>query len=196
MKLVKGAQSIAYDRAPYLISSASVVGKKEGAGPIGEMFDLVGESDLFGENTWEEAESTMQREACLLAMGKAHVSQNRNEHGSGKTADSDVRALRGVFNIGRSIGIGIYECGSRIWRIYTCSDLQSFWKCGKRISFSTKLCESKTIVCPLDCDWKWSVSCGEKGEPCEDKWSDSGKNCGLRSERFAEHGSVYGAGGL
>ena len=33
MKLVKGAQSIAYDRAPYLISSASVVGKKEGAGP-------------------------------------------------------------------------------------------------------------------------------------------------------------------
>ena len=47
MKLVKGAQSIAYDRAPYLISSASVVGKKEGEGPIGEMFDLVGESDLF-----------------------------------------------------------------------------------------------------------------------------------------------------
>ena len=43
MKLVKGAQSIAYDRAPYLISSASVVGKKEGEGPIGEMFDLVGE---------------------------------------------------------------------------------------------------------------------------------------------------------
>ena len=77
MKLVKGAQSIAYDRAPYLISSASVVGKKEGEGPIGEMFDLVGESDLFGENTWEEAESTMQREACLLAMGKAHVSQNQ-----------------------------------------------------------------------------------------------------------------------
>ena len=77
MKLVKGAQSIAYDRAPYLISSASVVGKKEGAGPIGEMFDLVGESELFGENTWEEAESTMQREACLLAMGKAHVSQNQ-----------------------------------------------------------------------------------------------------------------------
>ena len=67
MKLVKGAQSIAYDRAPYLISSAAVVGKKEGEGPIGEMFDLVGESDLFGENTWEEAESTMQRERRMSA---------------------------------------------------------------------------------------------------------------------------------
>ena len=51
MKLVKGAQSIAYDRAPYLISSASVVGKKEGEGPIGEMFDLVGESDLLNNFT-------------------------------------------------------------------------------------------------------------------------------------------------
>ena len=188
MKLVKGAQSIAYDRAPYLISSASVVGKKEGEGPIGEMFDLVGESDLFGENTWEEAESTMQREACLLAMGKAHVSQNQ------------VRYLFGgdLLRQGIATSMGVEKLQIPMFGLYgaCCSDLQSFWKCGKRISFSTKLCESMTIVCPLDCDWKWSVSCGGKGEPCEDKWSDSGKNCGLRSERFAEHGSVYGAGGL
>ena len=203
MKLVKGAQSIAYDRAPYLISSASVVGKKEGEGPIGEMFDLVGESDSFGENTWEEAESTMQREACLLAMGKAHVSQNQ------------VRYLFGgdLLRQGIATSMGVEKLQIPMFGLYgACSTsgealalasmsvaagyLQSFWKCGKRISFSTKLCESKTIVCPLDCDWKWSVSCGEKGEPCEDKWSDSGKNCGLRSERFAEHGSVYGAGGL
>ncbi len=211
MKLVKGAQSIAYDRAPYLISSASVVGKKEGAGPIGEMFDLVGESDLFGENTWEEAESTMQREACLLAMGKAHVSQNQVRYlfggdllRQGIATSMGVEKLQipmfGLYGAcstsGEALALASMSVASRIWRIYTCSDLQSFWKCGKRISFSTKLCESKTIVCPLDCDWKWSVSCGEKGEPCEDKWSDSGKNCGLRSERFAEHGSVYGAGGL
>ena len=164
MKLVKGAQSIAYDRAPYLISSASVVGKKEGAGPIGEMFDLVGESDLFGENTWEEAESTMQREACLLAMGKAHVSQksgtvsvwrgssetgNCNEHGSGKTADSDVRALRGVFNIRRSTGIGIYECGSRIWRIYTCSDSSHFGSAEKEFRFPLSYANQR----PLSAHW-------------------------------------------
>ena len=37
------------------------------------MFDMVAEEDLFGENTWEEAESTMQKEACLLALGKAHL---------------------------------------------------------------------------------------------------------------------------
>ena len=68
--MIKGKQSIAFEVSPYLEESASVVGKKEGEGP---MFDMVAEEDLFGENTWEEAESTMQKEACLLALGKAHL---------------------------------------------------------------------------------------------------------------------------
>ena len=71
--MIKGKQSIAFEVPPYLEESASVVGKKEGEGPLGGMFDMVAEEDLFGENTWEEAESTMQKEACLLALGKAHL---------------------------------------------------------------------------------------------------------------------------
>lgn len=69
----KGAQSIAFSDAPYIISSASVAGKKEGEGPLGECFDLVETDNLFGEKSWEAAESEMQREACILALGKAHL---------------------------------------------------------------------------------------------------------------------------
>ena len=71
--MIKGKQSIAFDTSPYIEASASVVGKKEGEGPLGSMFDMVERDDMFGENTWEEAESTMQKEACLLALGKAHL---------------------------------------------------------------------------------------------------------------------------
>ena len=71
--MTKGLQSIAFKESPYLVSSASVACKKYGEGPLGKMFDMVEKEDLFGENTWEEAESTMQKEACLLAMGKAHM---------------------------------------------------------------------------------------------------------------------------
>ena len=71
--MIKGSQSIQFERAPYLISSGSIVGKKEGEGPLGKKFDIVGEDDLFGEETWELAESTMQKQACLLALGKAGV---------------------------------------------------------------------------------------------------------------------------
>ncbi|WP_461809618.1 stage V sporulation protein AD [Faecalimonas sp.] len=71
--MIKGSQSIQFEKAPYLISSGSIVGKKEGEGPLGNKFDIVGDDDLFGEQTWELAESTMQKKACLLALKKARV---------------------------------------------------------------------------------------------------------------------------
>ena len=69
----KGLQSIAFEQSPFLITSASVVGKKEGEGPLGNMFDLIETEDLFGEDNLESAESAMQKEACLLALEKAHL---------------------------------------------------------------------------------------------------------------------------
>ena len=73
MDQIKGAQSIMFREAPYLISAASVAGSKEADGPIGKLFDVTDKDDLFGAQTWEEAESNMQKEACVLAAGKAHV---------------------------------------------------------------------------------------------------------------------------
>ena len=69
----KGAQSIVFAEAPYIMSSASVVGKKESEGPLGELFDTFDETNLFGEETWELAEGVMQREACVRALHKANV---------------------------------------------------------------------------------------------------------------------------
>lgn len=72
-QIVKGSQSLIFANAPYLISAASVTGSKEAEGPLGKLFDMTSEDDLFGAQTWEKAESTMQKEACVLALGKAHV---------------------------------------------------------------------------------------------------------------------------
>ncbi|MFR8548637.1 MAG: stage V sporulation protein AD [Lachnospiraceae bacterium] len=68
-----GQQSIEFQEAPHIISSASVVGPKEGEGPLGEWFDLVAPDAGLGEETWEEAESTMQKEALQTAIGKAQL---------------------------------------------------------------------------------------------------------------------------
>ena len=73
MEQKRGRASILFEHPPVIRSIASVAGTKEGEGPLGGMFDMVAEEDLFGENTWEEAESTMHKEACLLALGKAHL---------------------------------------------------------------------------------------------------------------------------
>lgn len=73
MSDIAGKQSLRFSEAPYIISSASIVGKKEGEGPLGDYFDVVGEDDLFGCESWEEAESTLQKEAAVLALGKADL---------------------------------------------------------------------------------------------------------------------------
>lgn len=54
-----------------ILSSASAVGKKEANGPLGRLFDLRDETDRFGAETWEGAESEMQRMALNTALAKA-----------------------------------------------------------------------------------------------------------------------------
>ena len=66
-----GTQSIRFAHAPYILASASVVGKKEGEGPLGNEFDMICDTDKFGEDTWEEAESSLQKESTALALGKS-----------------------------------------------------------------------------------------------------------------------------
>lgn len=66
-----GRQSITFENPPWIISSGCVAGTKEAEGPIGHEIDLVGEDDNFGCDIWEEAESTLQKEALTIALGKA-----------------------------------------------------------------------------------------------------------------------------
>ena len=66
---------------PVIISAASVVGSKEHEGPLGKCFDLHDKENKFGKETWEKAESEMQRLALNTAMAKA------------KTRDAEIDAL-------------------------------------------------------------------------------------------------------
>lgn len=69
--LQQGAASIAFENPVFIQSTASIVGKKEGEGPLKDYFDLICEDPMFGADTWEAAESTMQKEAATIAIGKA-----------------------------------------------------------------------------------------------------------------------------
>lgn len=53
------------------ISTGNAVGKKEYEGPLGERFDMHDIDDRFSKNTWEKAESEMQRLALNIALKKA-----------------------------------------------------------------------------------------------------------------------------
>ena len=63
-----GKASMKPEKPVYIISGGSIVGTKEGQGPLGDLFDMVGEDDMFGCKTWEEAESSLQKDAVYLAL--------------------------------------------------------------------------------------------------------------------------------
>lgn len=67
----QGRASLKFKNPVVIASSASVVGKKESEGPLAAYFDIVGQDDLFGANTWEEAESAMQKQAADLVIEKS-----------------------------------------------------------------------------------------------------------------------------
>lgn len=58
-----------------ILSAASVVGKLEKNGPLGERFDLHSSDDRFGQKTWEKAEAEMQRLALNTALGKGKLNE-------------------------------------------------------------------------------------------------------------------------
>ena len=63
------------DTQPAIISSAAIVGGKEGKGPLGKHFDKIVDDSHFGEKTWEKAETKLQLEAVSSAIRKAGITK-------------------------------------------------------------------------------------------------------------------------
>lgn len=70
-----GSSSISFDKPPFIIEGASIVGQKEGDGPLGKLFDVVEQDPMLGQETWEEAESLLQKEAIQKLLFKAGMSK-------------------------------------------------------------------------------------------------------------------------
>ena len=64
---------IRLENPPSIVGYAAVVGKREHEGPLSEDFDLHDSGEKFGMDTWEKAESEMQRLALNLALAKARL---------------------------------------------------------------------------------------------------------------------------
>ncbi len=66
-------RTLIFASKPAIAGRASVVGPKEGQGPLGDRFDVVLEEDLLGMASWELAEAEMTRRACEMAREKAGI---------------------------------------------------------------------------------------------------------------------------
>ncbi len=75
-----GKQTVALENPPSIIATATIVGPKEGDGPLKDYFDLVLDDDLWGEDSWEKAEAKLQQEAVKLALNNANMVPSQAEY--------------------------------------------------------------------------------------------------------------------
>lgn len=68
-----GQQSVKFENSPYIIEGASIVGQKEAEGPLGKLFDVVEQDAMLGQDSWEAAESLLQKEAIQKLLFKSGV---------------------------------------------------------------------------------------------------------------------------
>lgn len=96
-----GKQTIVLPTKPSILSTAAICGTKEGQGRLASHFDEILTDDKYGENTWEQAESKMQRQAVRRAL----------EKGGQKPCDIDLLFGGDLLNqcIGTTYGILDYN---------------------------------------------------------------------------------------
>lgn len=79
----KGQTWIFHDR-PAIIGSGTVVGKKEGEGPLGKFFDVIHDDNWLGGSSFEKAEQKLLEEACNIAVRNSGLKRDDvNFHFSG-----------------------------------------------------------------------------------------------------------------
>ncbi|MDF2472915.1 MAG: stage sporulation protein [Anaerocolumna sp.] len=109
-----GKQSILFANPPVIIAGSSVVGKKEGEGPLASFFDQIEEDPMFGGTSWEDAESRLMKRAAELSIEKSGFRQE------------DIRYLVGGDLLGQLIAtsFGIADLEIPIFGVYgACSTM-------------------------------------------------------------------------
>ncbi|MBQ9762670.1 MAG: stage V sporulation protein AD [Oscillospiraceae bacterium] len=72
-KFKRGKHSFILQDKPVITHWASIAGKKEGAGPLGQCFDVVSQDSYFGQQTWEQGEKKLQQMALETLITKARL---------------------------------------------------------------------------------------------------------------------------
>lgn len=68
-----GRSTLLFEQMPSVAGYASVVGKKEAGGPLGQGFDRAVADSYYGCDTYEDAEARMQHSALSIAAAKGGI---------------------------------------------------------------------------------------------------------------------------
>jgi stage V sporulation protein AD len=151
-----------------IYSYASVVGKKEGEGPLASYFDVIHTDDTLGEKTWEKAESRLQKDAVNKALQKGGLS----------TTDIDVMLAGDLLNQCIGSTYGLREMEIPFIGLYgACSTMAESLCVGSLMldseAMKTALCVTSSHFCSAERQFRTPLEYGGQRTPTA-QWTVTG----------------------
>ena len=170
-----GRQTVKIERPVYIRETSSIVGMKEGEGPLREAFDEVLTDDTLGEKTWEKSESALQKKAAYKALDKAGMKQGEIDYA---LAGDLINQCIGAHYSMRDLDIpflGLYGA---------CSTMTESLSIGSMLiggGFANNvLCLTSSHFCMAEKQFRMPLEYGGQRPPSA-QWTVTGSGCAILS---------------
>lgn len=171
-----GNQTVKFSSPPIIISTGSIVGPKEGQGPLSLTFDRIIEDEMFGEQSWEKAESKLMKEAFGIALNKGQKSFSDIDYViAGDLLDQSIATTFGFKEVGIPF-LGVYGA---------CSTMAESISVGSFLidgGFSSNVaCLTSSHFCSAEKQFRFPLELGSPRSPTA-QWTVTGSGCVILSD--------------
>jgi stage V sporulation protein AD len=163
-----GKQTVRFENPPSIVTTAAIVGPKEGQGPLRLYFDNIIEDELWGEKTWEKAESKLLRETFGKLITK-----------SGKTnGDLNYIIAGDLLNQCIAANYGFREAGVPFFGVYgACSTMAESMSLGAMLIdggyADNVVCMTSSHFCSAEKQFRFPLELGGQRPPTS-QWTVTG----------------------
>ncbi len=172
----QGRRTIRFDVPPVILGTSSTVGTKEGEGPLSKYFDKVLSDDKYGMETWEQAESKLQKQTCLDALKSLSLKPQ------------DVRYILAGDLLNQCIGAhySARDIGIPFFGLYgACSTMTESLSLGAALiggGYADKvMCATSSHFCSAEKQFRYPLEYGGQRTPSS-QWTVTGAGCAVLSQ--------------
>lgn len=170
-----GKQSVKLQKPPTIATTASIVGPKEGKGPLARYFDQTIDEELWGEKSWEKAESKLIREVLAKVTSKGAIS----------VSGLDYILAGDLLNQCIAASFGLRESGVPLFGVYgACSTMGESMSLGAMLidgGFAANVvCMTSSHFCSAEKQFRYPLELGSQRPPTA-QWTVTGAGSAMLS---------------
>lgn len=168
-----GKQSIKMSNPPSISSVYSIVGPKEGKGPLAKYFDMILEDEFWGEKTWEKTETKIIKECVNSCISKMKISND----------DIDYMFLGDLLNQCTSSAFGVRETNIPFFGIFGACSTFVEGMCLASIFLDNNcadniVCSTGSHFCSAEKQFRFPLELGNQRPPSS-QWTVTGSGAVL-----------------